>query len=73
VTENLPRDLDYIVLKALRSEPEERYTSVERLADDIRSLLEGRPVEARSGDTASHSEVPAAKADNCHVDWRRPG
>ena len=47
---DLPRDLDYIVLKALRCEPGERYACVERLADDIRSLLDSRPVEARSGD-----------------------
>jgi len=46
----LPADLDFIVLKALRKEPEERYTSVEALAGDIRAFLEWRPVRARSGD-----------------------
>jgi serine/threonine-protein kinase len=40
-------DLDTIVLKALRKEPERRYTSVEQLADDVRRHLEGRPVRAR--------------------------
>jgi tetratricopeptide (TPR) repeat protein/tRNA A-37 threonylcarbamoyl transferase component Bud32 len=45
----LPADLDFIVLKALRKEPEERYSSVEALADDIRALLEWRPIRARSG------------------------
>ena len=46
----LPTDVDYILRKALRSEPEERYASVEALASDVRALLEWRPVEARSGD-----------------------
>jgi serine/threonine-protein kinase len=47
----LPADLDYILRKALRMEPEERYASVDAFANDIRALLESRPVEARSGDT----------------------
>ncbi len=40
-------DLDTIVQKALREEPERRYTSVEQLADDVRRHLDGRPVRAR--------------------------
>jgi tetratricopeptide (TPR) repeat protein/predicted Ser/Thr protein kinase len=47
---NVPRDLDFVVGKALRKEPEERYRSVEALADDVRAFLEFRPVRARSGD-----------------------
>lgn len=43
----LAGDLDNIVLKALRKEPERRYASVEQFADDIRRHLEGRPVAAR--------------------------
>jgi tetratricopeptide (TPR) repeat protein len=45
----LPRDLDHIVSKALRQEPEERYSSVDAFADDIRAFLDLRPVQARSG------------------------
>ena len=43
------RDLDCILSKALRKEPDERYASVEALAGDIRAFLEWRPVRARSG------------------------
>jgi serine/threonine protein kinase len=43
----LAGDLDNIVLKALRKEPERRYASVEQFASDIRRYLEGRPVLAR--------------------------
>jgi hypothetical protein len=43
----LDTDLDNIVAMALRKEPERRYDSVDRLADDIRRHLEGRPVLAR--------------------------
>jgi len=39
-------DLDTIVLKALRKEPERRYESVQQLADDLRRYLRGRPVSA---------------------------
>jgi serine/threonine-protein kinase len=42
-------DLDYVVCKALRIEPEERYPSVEAFANDICAFLESRPVQARSG------------------------
>jgi serine/threonine protein kinase len=40
-------DLDNIVLKALRKEPERRYASVDQLSADIRRHLEGLPVRAR--------------------------
>jgi serine/threonine protein kinase len=46
----LPADLDYVLRKALRTEPEERYASVDAFADDIRALLDCRPVAARAGD-----------------------
>ncbi len=44
---SLRGDLDKIVLKALRKEPQRRYASVDALADDIRAHLGGRPVSAR--------------------------
>ena len=43
----LSGDLDMIILKALRKEPQRRYVSVEQLSEDIRRYLEGRPVIAR--------------------------
>jgi serine/threonine protein kinase len=42
-------DLDTIVLKALRKEPQRRYSSVEQLSEDVRRELEGLPVTARKG------------------------
>jgi serine/threonine protein kinase/tetratricopeptide (TPR) repeat protein len=39
-------DLDNIVLKALRKEPDRRYTSVGTLAEDVRRHLDGYPVQA---------------------------
>ncbi len=44
-------DLEAILLKALRKEPQERYLTAERLADDLRAYLEGQPVAARRGTT----------------------
>ena len=43
----LSGDLDNIVLKALQKAPEDRYLSVEALANDLRRYLAGRPVSAR--------------------------
>ena len=42
-------DLDAIVLKALRKEPEHRYASAAAFADDIRNYVRHRPVQARQG------------------------
>jgi tetratricopeptide (TPR) repeat protein len=43
---SIPPDLDVIVLKALRKEPERRYGTVEQLSADIHRFLAGRPVLA---------------------------
>ncbi len=42
-------DLDAIVVRALRREPEQRYPDARALADDIRRHLDHRPVQARVG------------------------
>jgi serine/threonine-protein kinase len=47
LSRQLAGDLDNILLKALRKEPERRYGSVEQLSEDVRRALEGRPVTAR--------------------------
>jgi len=43
----LAGDLDNIIRKAIRKEPERRYATAGELAHDIRRHLEGRPVTAR--------------------------
>jgi len=45
----LAGDLDDILLKALRKEPQRRYASVEQFAEDVRRHLEGLPVTATRG------------------------
>jgi tetratricopeptide (TPR) repeat protein/tRNA A-37 threonylcarbamoyl transferase component Bud32 len=42
-------DLEAILLKALRKEPQDRYPTVEQLAKDLRDHLDGHPVAARRG------------------------
>ena len=39
-------DLDTIIMKTLRKEPDRRYESAKQLADDIRKYTKGRPVTA---------------------------
>jgi serine/threonine protein kinase/tetratricopeptide (TPR) repeat protein len=53
LSKRLRGDLDNIVLKALRKEPQRRYASVEQLATDIRRHLENLPVSA-SKDTLGY-------------------
>lgn len=43
---SLRGDLDNIILKSLRKEPERRYSSVEKFSEDIRRHLSGLPVAA---------------------------
>jgi hypothetical protein len=45
----LQGDLDAIVSKALRGEPERRYATVEALKMDVERVLRGQPVAAREG------------------------
>ena len=49
----LAGDVDNIVLKALRKEPQRRYASVEQFSEDIHRHLAGLPVTARK-DTLSY-------------------
>jgi tetratricopeptide (TPR) repeat protein len=51
----LDSDIDSIILKALRKEPEERYASVDRLIADLQAYLDGRPVAAHQGSFRYHA------------------
>ncbi len=43
----LSGDLDNIIMKALRKDPERRFQSVEQFSEDLRRHLEGRPIRSR--------------------------
>lgn len=45
----LEGDLDAIVMRALRKEPDARYASVQAFSEDIQAFLDRRPVQARRG------------------------
>jgi serine/threonine protein kinase len=46
----LKGDLETILMKALRKEPQERYATIEQLSEDVENYLESRPIRARKGD-----------------------
>ena len=52
----LKGDLDAIVLKALRKEPEHRYASATELADDLQAFLDRKPVAAQRDTWAYRSQ-----------------
>jgi serine/threonine-protein kinase len=47
LSRTLRGDLDTVIAKALQPDPERRYESAGRLADDVAAWLDGRPVTAR--------------------------
>ena len=49
-------DIDAIVMRALRKEPQHRYSSVESLVEDIRRHLSNEPVQARQGNWVYYSQ-----------------
>jgi Serine/threonine protein kinase len=49
-------DIDAIVMRALRKEPQHRYNSIEQLAADVRRYLTREPVQARQGNWLYYSQ-----------------
>jgi len=47
IAPGLRGDVEFIILKALRSDPQERYATVEQIVEDLRSYLDGRPLLSR--------------------------
>jgi hypothetical protein len=47
VRPDIPADLETVVLKAMAKSRDERYTTAQQLADDLRCVLEGKPTLAR--------------------------
>jgi eukaryotic-like serine/threonine-protein kinase len=47
MNQEIPRDLETIILKAISHDIGQRYQSAAAMADDLRSFLEDRPIRAR--------------------------
>ena len=56
LSKRLEGDLDAIVMRALRKEPQHRYTSVEQFAADVQRHLDSEPVQARQGNWVYYSQ-----------------
>jgi eukaryotic-like serine/threonine-protein kinase len=63
---SLRGDLDTIVLKALKKDPAERYSSVTALADDLRRYLGNEPIRARP-DTLSYRAIKFVRRNRTAV------
>ena len=61
-------DLDNIVMKALRKEPERRYTSADEMAADLKRYESGQPVIARP----RHHALPRRQVRAAPFAWRWP-
>ncbi|QCW24364.1 tetratricopeptide repeat protein [Lysobacter enzymogenes] len=66
----LQGDLDAILARCLRKEPEQRYASVERLAEDLRAALQSRPV-AGAAASAGTGWAGSRVASACRWRWPR--
>jgi len=47
--ENVPEDLQTLIIKCLEIEPKKRYSSAKELADEIEKYLNGEPISAHKG------------------------
>ena len=47
IDRSIPRELETIVLKAIEKDPDERFATAAELADDLRAVLEDRPIKAQ--------------------------
>ena len=74
----IDRDLESIVMKSIRREPEYRYVSAAALGEDLERFLNGYPVKARRGSLryrasrwASRNAIPLAAATLtfCALAW----
>ena len=54
-------DLDLILRKALRQEPQERYSTVEQFTDDLEAFLDLRPIRLRQADILYRARKLARK------------
>jgi eukaryotic-like serine/threonine-protein kinase len=58
---DLPRELDWIVMRALAKDPEDRYQSAEEMDADLERVARGAPVAAATEESATQvMRVPAA-------------
>ena len=55
IARQLAGDIDTIVLKAIRKEPDERYSSVAAFTEDIERYLDDRPIRARDVGSAERA------------------
>jgi WD40 repeat protein len=51
IDNQVPRDLETIVLKAIEKSPRSRYQSARQMAEDLRLYLSDRPIQARRAST----------------------
>lgn len=56
VARDIPRDLSTILMKCLAKNAEERYSTAQDMANDLRALLDGRPIQAKRPNLIEQSQ-----------------
>jgi tetratricopeptide (TPR) repeat protein len=51
----IPKELEIVILKALEKGPEDRYSTAQELADDLRRFLENKPIRATRPSLAQYA------------------
>ena len=71
INQNIPRELESIIMKALRVDPNDRYESAAALGADLKNFLEKRPVMAERERLSTLSSVAYVARTSVEREWKK--
>jgi hypothetical protein len=73
LVKGLPKMVDRLLLKAMAKNPDQRYESAEKLAGDLRRILESDPEHGQAGADISLSDDLLKELLSARTEYRLPG